>query len=100
MKQAAAAAKKLGKRPRPGTPAAQSRQLGLEIGDVIVGREGTSVRWGETKLKLLARTRECCIWNVWSRTSGNPTWRNEGEDVDWDLSFRHWVKLEPKRPKV
>jgi hypothetical protein len=52
MAQATAAAKKLGKRPRPGTPAAQSRQLGLEIGDVIVGREGTSERWQDAKLKL------------------------------------------------
>jgi hypothetical protein len=91
-----------GKRPRPASPAAQSRQLGLEIGDVIVGREvfGADRMWFEAKLQLLARTREHCIWKVWTRNRDDLRWRSEGEDACWDLHWRHWVKLEPKRPKV
>ena len=51
----------------------QAREMGLKVGDVIVGREGggdpVSGWWQEQRLTLLYLGAQCCVWKS--------KWRNK-----------------------
>lgn len=82
------------KRPRSRYCAKQCREMGLEVGNVIVGRETYSkyskCAWSEAKLTLLYCGKYEAMWSVKLRSSDRPHWRNDGECGDWTLNSRQW----------
>jgi hypothetical protein len=74
-------------------PAQQARNLGLRVGEVIIGRKEIGTNWHEVKLELIFLGRQVCVWKVSRRTQAARRWRSEGESAHWDLSCRTWRKL-------
>jgi hypothetical protein len=79
------------KRPRSGDCAKQCREMGLEVGNIIVGRETySSGEWSEAKLTLLFLGKYEAMWSVKRRSSARPNWRSDGECGNWTLDCRQW----------
>lgn len=74
----------------------QAREMGLEVGDVIVGREGGVGGWQEQRLTLLYLGKQCCVWNSEWSNKALPTFRDEGESAGWTLSGRDWYRVNPR----
>jgi hypothetical protein len=73
--------------------AEQCRQMGLNIGDTITGREHAGRRsdaWHEARLTLLWIGRQECMWLVQTRTHDQPLWTDPEEDGNWELDGRRW----------
>lgn len=76
--------------------ARQCRQLGLTVGDTIVGRETYSTgAWSEAKLTLLWMGKDVATWKVHRRTVNQPRWRLTGEQANWTLAHREWMRVLP-----
>ena len=79
--------------PKSNTTADQVRELGLSVGDVIIGREYWNAdHWSESELTLTYIGKEAAVFDGRKRSSGNPAWRNIGESGNWNLSYRDLVK--------
>jgi len=73
--------------------ATQCRKMGLQVGDTIQGREGTTKWWGEARLTLLWLGKDVAVWDSWRRSSDNQEWEHIGEEADWTLDCRAWKKV-------
>ncbi len=66
------------------------KQMGLQIGDTIEGRDEYGQSWDEARLTLLWHGEEVAVWRVSLRKSVQPDWRDDGEDANWTLDCREW----------
>ena len=77
----------------------QAREMGLKVGDVIVGREGggdlEAGWWKEERLTLLYLGVQCCVWKDEWRNSAIAEFRDDGESAAWTLSSRDWYRVGP-----
>ena len=71
----------------------QCRELGLVVGDTIIGREIGGFGWKETKLTLLWIGDEVAVWREQERNEHQPEWSTARESANWDLSWRGWHKM-------
>ena len=86
------------KRPNASTCAGQCRQMGIVVGDTIVGRETyTTRRWSEDRLTVLFIGKEECVFKTAYRSWAAPRWRRGGESSSWTLECRAWYKLATKK---
>ena len=78
----------------------QAREMGLKVGDVIVGREGggdpETGWWQEQRLTLRYIGEQCCVWKCEWRNKANPEFRDDGESANWTLSCRDWYLVRPR----
>ena len=81
------------KRPRSRSCAAQCREMGVVVGDTIVGRETyANGDWSEVKLTVLFIGRDKCVFETERRNNYSPRWIGDGESADWALECRDWYK--------
>ncbi len=83
--------------PRSGShsPAKQCREMGLQVGDTIIGRETYSNgHWSEAKLTLLFTGNDLVVWQVMRRNNEEPCWLLIGEESNWTLGCRGWWKVQ------
>lgn len=78
----------------------QAREMGIQIGDTIMGREGDEKYWADAELTLLCLSDDCAIWKVRKRSARNPEWRDQGEFGNWTLCCRQWHKVLFYKPQV
>ena len=72
------------------------REMGVKVGDTIIGREGGEDWWHEAALTLLWIGEDVAVFRYSSRTSDNPKWRlADRETASWDLTCRDWRFAEP-----
>ena len=81
--------------PTSHTTADQVREMGLAIGDVIVGRETFGSNWRESELTLLFVGKKVAVFKERCRNIMEPSWQDNGETATWTLAHRDW-KLQPK----
>lgn len=87
------------KRPTASTCAAQCRQMGIVVGDTIIGREGGGGEWWcESKLTLVWLGKQECVFTEKLRTNERPKWRSNGEVSNWTLDCRDWYKKTTATP--
>jgi hypothetical protein len=79
-------------KPKSLTTADQVRELGLSVGDVIVGREEYSDGWCDAELTLLFVGKEVAVFNKRTRSNRAPSWNDVRENGNWTLAFRDWIK--------
>lgn len=83
------------KKPTSADPAAQTREMGLKVGQTIIGRETWSGSWREDKLKLVWRGASVAVFESWVRFRHEPnSWRYDGEKATWKLNWREWFLIE------
>lgn len=76
--------------------AAACREMGLQIGDTIIGREGGPNRWSESALTLLWLGEETAVFREAIRTDRYPEWRLLSlERADWNLCWHDWRRAKP-----
>lgn len=84
-------------RPKSYTSADQVRELGLSVGDVIVGRENWGNEWSDAELTLLFVGKEVAVFSErnLSTVEGRMTekWSKPKETASWTLAYRDWVKV-------
>ena len=77
----------------------QAREMGLKVGDVIVGREGggdpVTGWWQEQRLTLLYLGEQCCVWKSEWSNKAITEFRDDGESANWTLSCRDWYLVRP-----
>ena len=84
----------LKKLPKPSQrhPADQAREMGLKVGDIIIGREGggdpETGWWQEVELTLRYLGEQCCVWKVARRSKIDPAFRDGEESSNWTLDCR------------
>lgn len=82
----------------------QAREMGLKVGDVIVGREGggdpETGWWQEQRLSLLYLGEQCCVWKSEWRNKAITEFRDDGESSNWTLSCRDWYLVRPNAPAL
>ena len=89
------------RRPTAADTASQCRELGLAVGDTIVGRQRwPGDRWAEAKLTLLYLGRKVAVWRVQRRDSLRPRWRTAGEQSNWTLNCREWSRAQKGKRRV
>lgn len=76
-----------------GNVADQCRELGLQVGDTIEGREASGSYWHEARLTLLWLGDEVAVWRETSRSENRPDWSDPEETADWTLEYRVWRKV-------
>lgn len=77
--------------PRHGDTAKQCREMGIDVGNIIVGRESwADGGWSEARLTLLFLGKSVAVWSVKKRNNTNPRWRSDGECGNWTLRYRQW----------
>lgn len=81
------------KTPESRTTAEQCREMGLSVGDVIEGREGSGGWWSESRLTLLFLGAQVAVFSEQRRNSAQPEWRDDGESGNWTLNCRAWRKV-------
>ncbi len=83
-------------KPRAAHVAGQCRQMKIQVGDTIIGREThANGSWSEVKLTLLFCGRQEAVWRVMERGSGSRRWGSYGESANWTLECRQWKKVLP-----
>jgi len=82
------------KKPVAQDAASQTREMGLKIGDTIVGREIWPGGWREDKLKLIWRGATVAVFERWSHSRSFPEWSYQGEETNWTLNCREWFLIE------
>lgn len=78
--------------PKSHTTADQVRELGLSVGDVIIGREDYGNGWCDAELTLLFLGKEVAVFNVRERSNREPSWNDACESGNWTLAHRDWIK--------
>jgi hypothetical protein len=82
------------KTPRSRHCADQVREMGISVGDAIIGRETYSTGvWSEAKLTVIFIGKQECVFNTMSRNTDKPKWRSNGESTSWSLNYRDWYKI-------
>lgn len=82
------------KRPTSADAASQTRQMGLKIGETIIGRETWPGGWRQDKLKLVWRGASVAVFENWHMIDRDyPIWRYEGEKSTWKLNWREWFLI-------
>lgn len=77
------------------TPADQARQLGLTVGDTILGREEwPNDCWHEVRLTLLWIGRQRTVWLEQRRWFRDTSWTPIEEVNNWTLECRDWQPVE------
>lgn len=72
----------------------QAREMGLQVGDVIVGRETyLSGSWSESELTLLWLGERTAVWHERRRNTIHPEWFDAGDSANWNLAHRQWYKV-------
>ena len=71
------------------------RQMGLTVGDKIIGSESYSCFWWETELTLLFLGTEIVVWSERHRETAT-SWSNHKESASWSLDYREWKKVDPE----
>jgi hypothetical protein len=82
------------KKPFAQDAASQTREMGLKIGDTIIGREEYGPGWSEAKLKLIWRGASVAVFEKWSHNHYFPEWSYQGEDSNWTLNCREWFLIQ------
>jgi hypothetical protein len=80
-----------------GSAAEQARELGLTVGDTIQGREEAGEGWHEARISLLWLGTTHAAWIVSGRSSRpreGGAWSPPHEAMSWDLTWRHWERIE------
>ena len=81
------------------TLAQQCADLGLAVGDVIVGRETYGGGgWSDCRLTLLFVGEVKALFKVERRSSLEPDWRPDGESANWCLDGRQWNRVRQALP--
>jgi hypothetical protein len=72
--------------------ASQIHEMGINLGDTIVGREGDKegTCWSEKRLTLLWVGQTAAVFWVATRNKSVPTWNEVGEAANWTLDSRKW----------
>jgi len=79
--------------PTSRNPADQTREMGLSVGDTIIGREGDDdgAWWHEERLTLLWVGKSAAVFRVQRRGKHGPKWTDDGEEAsNWTLNARKW----------
>lgn len=83
-------------KPKSLTTADQVRELGLSVGDVIVGRENWGHEWSDVELTLLFVGEEVAVFRERNRSTEDGVmtekWSKPKETANWTLAFRDWIK--------
>lgn len=83
-------------KPKSHETADQVRELGLSVGDVIVGRENWGHEWSDSELTLLFVGKEVAVFSERSRSTVEgvmtENWSKPKENANWTLAFRDWIK--------
>lgn len=74
--------------------AEQLAEMGLRVGDVIVGREAGHGWWHEEELTVLCVGKVSAFFGIRRRNHLRPEWHEDGEASAWTLSCRKWFKKE------
>lgn len=77
--------------------AEQARELGLQVGDTIQGREEVGDYWHEARITLLWIGTTHTAWIASGRSSRpreGSTWSPPHESTNWDLCCRDWQRIE------
>jgi hypothetical protein len=79
-------------RPTSSWAAQQAREMGLVVGDTIVGREGNEITgwWQEQRLTLLFIGEQLCVWRSEWRNHSSQVFREPTEQSAWSLKDRSW----------
>lgn len=86
--------------PKAHDAAKQCLEMGLKVGDTIIGRGGASWFY-ETKLTLLFVGEQVAAWKVTRRNNSLPKWRDDGEAANWTLDARKWYLANvPDEPRL
>jgi len=80
------------KKPLSQDSASQTREMGLKIGDTIIGREEYLGGWNEAKIKLVWRGATVAVFEHWSRLHYTD-WVYAGEKANWSLNSRDWFLI-------
>ncbi len=80
------------KKPTAEDAASQTREMGLKVGDTIIGRENWPGSWSEAKIKLVWRGATIAVFEKWSRLNYTE-WVDAGEKANWTLSARDWYLI-------
>lgn len=82
--------------PKSHTAADQVRELGLSIGDVIIGREEWGHEWSDAELTLLFVGETIAVFSERNKSTINGVapkkWSRRNEIASWTLEFRDWIK--------
>ena len=73
--------------------ARQCREMGIQVGDTIIGRESYDGGWNESMLTLIFAGEEVAVFIVMRRNSNDPEWEHTGESANWRLHFRDWYMM-------
>ena len=78
--------------------ASQIHEMGIKLGDNIVGREGDKegTWWSEKRLTLLWVGQTAAVFRVATRNKSVPTWHEVGEAANWTLDSRKWFLANPE----
>lgn len=80
--------------PKSSNAAQACREMGLTVGDSILGAVGSAHSvWSETKLTLLWLGESVAVWHVQNRRGGEDEWSAPEETSNWCLGFRSWRKV-------
>jgi len=89
-------------RPRWKPVAEQARDMGIKVGDIIVGREGGGEAetgwWREQRLTLIYMGEQCCVWKSEWRSKSLPIFYDKGESTSWTLDSRDWYLVKNNKP--
>ena len=83
----------------------QCREMGLQVGDVIQGKEcHGDCGWSEARLTLLFIGKQCAVFATSRRNSMHTEWVEYPEQANWELNSRHWylvpTTLNDQEPKI
>jgi hypothetical protein len=78
--------------PKSMSLAPQIHEMGIKLGDNIVGREGDKegTWWSEKRLTLLWVGQTATVFWVATRNKSLPKWNEVGEAANWTLDSRKW----------
>jgi hypothetical protein len=86
------------KKPISYNSASQTREMGLKIGDTIIGKVAWFPYWDELKVKLIWRGASVAVFELRERNSNNLEWIYRGETPVMHLHCREWFLI--KEPEV
>ena len=77
--------------------ASKCREMGLQVGDTIEGREGDDKGkwWDITRLTLLWLGEEVVVWSQTHINHTSDKWTAPKEEACWSLDYRDWRKVTP-----
>lgn len=73
----------------------QCREMGLKVGDTIIGREDWGENgWSESKLTVLFIGEQAAVFKCVQRGNKNSEWGESRESGSWVLHARPWSLVE------